>query len=163
MQPVLTETGRVVAVEADSLWVETIRKSTCGSCSARSGCGHGLMNRLGDGRSTYIRVLAGDTDISECRVNDEVRIGIPENLMLRGSFLVYMLPLLGLLAGAAGGASLLSANPDLGTAIGASSGFLACLAYIRLHSRRHRDDRSLQPTLLEVLPAGEALQWSQSS
>lgn len=162
MSPVLTETGRVVAVEADSLWVETIRKSTCGTCSARSGCGHGLMNRLGDGRSSYIRVLPGNEDISQCKVNDEVRIGIPEQLMLRGSFLVYILPLIGLLAGAAGGASLYTGNPDLGTAIGALAGFLTCLAYIRLHSLRHRDDSSLQPTLLEVLPAGEALQWSQS-
>ena len=43
----LIETGRVVAVEAneEALWVETIRQSTCGSCAANKGCGHGLLNR----------------------------------------------------------------------------------------------------------------------
>ena len=115
----LTETGRVVAVEADGLWVETLRKSTCGSCTARSGCGHGLMNRLGEGRSSYIRVLPGEGDIAACKIDDEVRIGIPEELLLRGSLMVYVLPLLGLLGGASLGANLLPLHSDLATLAGA--------------------------------------------
>ena len=43
----LLETGRVVAVDADSVWVETIRRTTCGSCAVQKGCGHGLLNQLG--------------------------------------------------------------------------------------------------------------------
>ena len=159
----LTETGRVVAVEADGLWVETLRKSTCGSCTARSGCGHGLMNRLGEGRSSYIRVLPGEGDIAACKIDDEVRIGIPEELLLRGSLMVYVLPLLGLLGGASLGASLLPLHSDLATLAGAAAGFLASLGIVRLHSLRHRDDARMQPTLLEVLPAGDALRWSDCS
>ena len=98
----LIETGRVVAVEADALWVETIRQSTCGTCAARQGCGHGLLNRIGDGRTGYVRVLRGPaSDRRPCAVNDQVRISIPEQVILRGSAVVYMLPLLCMLAGAA--------------------------------------------------------------
>ena len=71
----LIETGRVVAVDAQGLWVETIRQSTCGSCAARSGCGHGLLNRMSDGRQGYIRVLPGDQSIESVRINDQVLIG----------------------------------------------------------------------------------------
>ena len=39
----LTETGRVVAVDDDGLWVETVRRSTCNACGVRQGCGHGLL------------------------------------------------------------------------------------------------------------------------
>jgi sigma-E factor negative regulatory protein RseC len=40
----LTEQARVVALDAETVWVETIRQSSCGSCSARAGCGHGMLN-----------------------------------------------------------------------------------------------------------------------
>ena len=32
----LTETGRVVAVDDDGLWVETVRRSTCNACRTHS-------------------------------------------------------------------------------------------------------------------------------
>ena len=35
----LEETGTVVKIEPDALWVETVQTTTCGSCSARRGCG----------------------------------------------------------------------------------------------------------------------------
>ena len=33
----LSETGRVVAVESDAVWVEEDRSSACGKCAARAG------------------------------------------------------------------------------------------------------------------------------
>ena len=75
------ETGRVVAIERDGRWVETIRQSTCGSCAARKGCGHGLLNRYAYGKRGYIKVLPGATGIVDCAVNDQVRISIPEEVL----------------------------------------------------------------------------------
>ena len=148
----LVETGRVVAVEGDALWVETIRQSTCGSCAARKGCGHGLLNRIGDGRTGYVRVLSGESAACEAAVDDQVRISIPEQVILRGSVVVYVLPLLCMLAAAATAHGLWPARPDLAAAAGAALGLGLGFALVRLHAWRHRDDRSLQPTLLEVLP-----------
>ena len=157
----LTETGRVVAVEADGVWVETIRQSTCGSCAAQKGCGHGLMNRISDGHRSLIRAIPGRLEAAACQVDDEVRIAIPEEVILRGSLVVYVLPLLAMLAGAALGAGLYPAAGDLGAVLGAAAGFALGFAVVRLHAHHHRDDIGLQPTLLEIVRRDvEAVQLS---
>ncbi|MEM8660060.1 MAG: SoxR reducing system RseC family protein [Pseudomonadota bacterium] len=151
----LIETGRVVAVDegADALWVETIRKSVCGSCTANKGCGHGLLNRITDGRSGYIRVISGSkVSAGECAVDDQVRISVPERLILQGSALVYVVPLLTMLVLAAAADAIW---PGLGqgvTIVGAALGLALGFLFVRLHAWRHRDDQNLQPTLVEVLP-----------
>ena len=152
----LIETGRVVAVDPDGLWVETIRQSTCGTCAAQKGCGHSLLNKLSDGKRGYIRVLPGSRSPQECSVDDQVRISIPEEVILRGSLIVYMLPLACMLAGAAAAVGLAPGSQDVLAAIGAAVGFGLGFALVRWHAWRHRDDRSFQPTLLEVLQPGAA-------
>ena len=147
----LVETGRVVAVETDSLWVETIRQSTCGSCAARKGCGHGLLNRYAEGKRGYIRVVPGITGTIDCAVDDQVRISIPEEVILRGSLVVYVLPLLCMLGGAVLGSVLFEGMSDANAALGAVAGFGFGFALVRWHAWHHRNDRSLQPTFLEVV------------
>ncbi len=146
----LVETGRIVAVETDSLWVETIRQSTCGSCTARKGCGHSLINRVSDGSRSYIRVLPGRHDLRDCRLNDEVTISIPESVLLRSSAVVYLLPLLGMLAGALGAVTLGEAENDLLAALGAVGGFILGMGVVRWHAWLHRSDDTFQPTLVEI-------------
>ena len=146
----LLETGRVVAIEADGVWVETIRKTTCGSCAAQKGCGHGLLNSISSGRRSLIRALPGKLHPSECRVDDEVQISIPDEVILRGSFIVYIVPLVFMLLGTIMGSGYAS-NVDLGGAAGAAAGFLLGFALVRVHAWRHRDDRTLQPTLVDIL------------
>jgi sigma-E factor negative regulatory protein RseC len=148
----LIETGRVVAVDTQGLWVETIRQSTCGSCAAQKGCGHGVLNRLADGRSGYVRVLPGESGCGDCAVDDQVRISIPEEVILRGSLVVYLIPLLCMLAGAAFAVPLWAGHPDGSAALGAGLGLALGFALVRWHAWHHRNDRRLQPTLLEVLP-----------
>lgn len=151
----LTETGRVVAVDADGLWVQTVRRSTCNACSLRQGCGHGLLERIHDGQRGLVRVLPGETDTAACEVGDQVRICIPEALLLRGSLLLYVLPLLTLLVGAAAGAALWPAVADSAAMLGAVLGLLLGLGVVHWHSRRHRDDPAMHPVLLAVLPRGD--------
>jgi len=145
----------VVALEADGLWVETIRRSTCGSCSARKGCGHGLLNRLADGRRGYIRVLPGDQSIQGLKVNDQVIIGIPEAVILRGSFIAYVLPILAMLAGAVAAVAWLPGVGELAALPGAATGLLLGFLLVRWHGVRHRDDPGFQPVLkgLAAAPA----------
>ncbi|MBN7798178.1 SoxR reducing system RseC family protein [Parahaliea mediterranea] len=150
----LVESGEVVAVEPGAVWVETLRRSTCNSCTAQKGCGHGLLNRVGAGRRHYIRVLPGRVQPAQCRVGDTVEIGLPETVILRGSLLVYLLPLLALLAGAALGGALWPQQQDLAALAGAGLGLFAGLLAVRLHAARHREDPALQPTLLSRRDTG---------
>jgi len=146
----LIESGRVVALDKNGLWVETIRRSTCGSCAVQKGCGHGLMNRLGDGRRSYVRVLPGDIPLEHCAVDDEVEIGIPEDVLLRGSLLVYIMPLAVMLLGAACGSQVGTGDGDLMAAAGAVVGFCLGIGAVRSHAWLHRNDPRLQPTLVGI-------------
>ena len=146
----MIESGGVVAVENDGLWVETIRKSTCGACAVQKGCGHGIINSMTDGSRNYLRVLPGDHSLSDCAVNDHVRFAVPEEVILRGSLVVYVLPLLCMLAGALLAVAAVPGSQDLPAAAGAVAGFALGIGLVRWHARRHRDDASLQPTLLEI-------------
>lgn len=87
----LTETGNIVAVEPEGLWVETIQRSTCGSCAARSGCGQHLLAQL-TGRNSYLWVSLQGRDAGRYRIGDTITLGIPEAVVANGSLLVYLLP-----------------------------------------------------------------------
>ena len=70
----------MVATEPGAVWVETVRRSTCSSCSANAGCGQGLMQRLGVGAGrARVRALS---DLS-LRVGDAVVLGIHEPVVAR--------------------------------------------------------------------------------
>jgi sigma-E factor negative regulatory protein RseC len=146
----LTETGRVVGIEADGIWVETVRRSTCGTCSAQKGCGHGLLNRISEGKRGYVRALLGNQSVGDYKVNDQVVISIPEEVILRGSFIAYMLPVLSMLAGAMFASQFLIGQQDLLAVVGAGVGLALGLTVVRWHGIQHRQDPAFQPILLSI-------------
>ena len=90
----LSETGRVVAVEPDAVWIEADRSAACGKCAARAGCGQGALSavlRSGKGR---VRATSSDTlTAAQCTLGDEVVIQVPEATLLGGTLLIYGFPL----------------------------------------------------------------------
>ena len=95
----ILETGTVVAVEADSLWVETIQRSTCEACAAEKGCGQRVLSKL-TGKTNRIRVLFGAQSPKKVSPGQSVTIGIPEDVIVSGSILVYLLPVVAAVIGA---------------------------------------------------------------
>jgi len=147
----IEEQGRVVAVEPGAVWVETLRKSTCSSCSASAGCGQGILDKLGaSGRRGYVRALC-DLQLS---VGDAVVIGVREELLVRGSLLVYLLPLIGLFSAALLAEQLTLSEPLV--ILSAFVGLLAAWSAVRWRSRRTGDDPTLQPVVVRALLAGSA-------
>ena len=146
----LTETGRVVGIETDGIWVETIRRSTCGTCSAQKGCGHGLLNRISEGKRGYVRALPGDQSVEDYKVDDQVLISIPEEVILRGSFIAYILPLLSMLTGAMAVSHFFAGQPDLLAVVGAAGGLALGFILVRWHGIYHRQDPEFQPVLLRI-------------
>jgi sigma-E factor negative regulatory protein RseC len=145
---VLTETGRVVAVEPGTLWVETIRQSVCGSCAAQKGCGHGLLNQIGDGHRNYLQLSSRRFSRDQFQIDDRVTIGVPERLMLRGSAVLYLLPLACMLLASLAMPTLLPAISELASIGGAVGGFAVGLLLVRWHARYHQDNPDFQPRLL---------------
>ncbi|MCL6417155.1 SoxR reducing system RseC family protein [Aestuariirhabdus sp. Z084] len=139
------EKGIAVAIEQDAIWVETRRQSTCSSCSSRSMCGQELLNKLG-GTGTCHQVRA--LNRYPVRVGDTVTIAIPEQVIVKGAFLVYLLPLLLMMAGLVLAEWLSLAEGWV--ILGAFSGLLAGFAVVGLRSRWLHRNQEVQPHVINV-------------
>lgn len=144
----IEETATIIRVEDDVVWVETRRKSTCGSCAARSGCGISVLDRLFASQRPCLRVLAGPG----YQPGEEVVIGIREQALVRGSLAVYTVPLLGLMLGALVGTLAagqgLTASAELSSILLGVAGFIAGLWWVRRFTGRIRSDKRYQPVVL---------------
>lgn len=137
----IEESGRVVAVESGAVWVETIRQSSCASCSAQKGCGHSVLAQASR-RHTHIRALTS----TECEVGDGVVIGVPEDVVVTGSLVAYLLPLITLIT-ATIVADALGAGDGV-TALAGVAGLGAGFVLVYGHFLRHRRDPRYQPVVL---------------
>lgn len=148
----IEESATVTRTEGQWAWLQTERNSSCGKCSARSGCGVSLLNNLGQPRQQPIKAL----NRAHAASGDQVIVGIDEQALVRGSAMVYLSPLLGLFGGAALGEALapwnglISANA---TSILLGIGGLAAGLYHLWHySQRSRNDPRYQPIVLRTQP-----------
>ena len=90
----LSETGRVVAVEPDAVWIEADRSAACGKCAARAGCGQGALSALLQSGKGPVRATSSETlAAAQCTLGDEVVIQVPEATLLGGTSLIYGFPL----------------------------------------------------------------------
>ena len=140
----LEECGQVVAVASGAVLVQVQRQSACGSCAARAACGQGLSQMLRPGRLHEVWALS-DLPLA---VGDLVVLGVSGQTLLRSAMLVYLLPLLALLSGAATGRWL-----GLGEGlviVSGVAGFAAALLFLRSRNRRNAGNERMQPVVLRV-------------
>jgi sigma-E factor negative regulatory protein RseC len=146
----LIESGQVMALEEDCLWVETVQRSTCNSCSAQKGCGQSLLAKWA-GRPQYLRVLLSGRSSTDFEVGNSVEIGIPEGVVALGAVFVYLLPLLMMVLGVAAGHLLFIS--ELASVLGALFGVLLGGLLVRYHARCYRNDVRFQAVLLDRIEA----------
>ena len=129
----IIETGRVVALEDAAAWVETIRSSACGSCAARSGCGHRTLAGVLTSDKGLVRARESDSlKAADCSVNDRVEISIPRSTLSVGALMLYGWPL----ASGITLALLVGADSDARAAMGFFVGLLGAFAVLRWMSSR---------------------------
>lgn len=90
------EWGRVIGLDKDSVWLETIQQSSCNSCSAKSGCGFGLMSEQREGRRQQLRITR-KSQYENLRLGDEVTLILPAHTLIQAVLWVYLLPLFSML------------------------------------------------------------------
>lgn len=148
----MIESGRVVAIESDALWVETLQKTTCGNCAAQKGCGQGILQQLYPARSNHLRVLmTGDgphaTDlVRPYRIGDRVEFSLPDHIIVTGSLLLYLVPVVGLLLGTMLGAQLFA--HEFAVIVSAVVGFCIAVTGVRLLTTSRGDSAALQARLV---------------
>ena len=94
----IEETGTVVEVNNDGVWVETIKNSACASCAARNGCGQKLLASAGDGKRMVVNV--SNPHEFQVKAQDSVLIGVEEGAFLKATLYIYLVPLIALFLGA---------------------------------------------------------------
>lgn len=149
----IEENARIVEIEKDFVWVETQRQSTCDACSVNKGCGSAVLATLLGSRRTRIKVL----NTLSVAHGDEVVIGLKENALVQGSFAVYAVPLLALLAFALLGEYLnarlqITETEAVSIAFGLA-GLASGFAWLRRYTARISKDPSYQPVVLRRTPA----------
>ncbi len=147
----LEEEGVVLAIDGDIAEVMTRKKSACGSCAAKGGCGTSLVESLFPSRTRSFRAR----NEARAKKGDQVVIGLDEAALQTASLLIYLVPLLGLIGGAIV-ASWLGSAPDDGQAelfsvVGGIGGFFLSLAAIRRYSDRLSKKQVFQARVLRVL------------
>ncbi len=142
----MTETGRIVGIDDDALWLDMTQQSTCSRCISRKGCGERLIRSLG---ATYmlLRVPMQVGGATKYQLDDQVTVAIPDDIVVKSSLLVYLLPLL-LLLFFSGFAYTFLGN-ELVTVLLGMSGLLVGVVLIRRYANSVRNDQRFHPVLLE--------------
>jgi sigma-E factor negative regulatory protein RseC len=137
----IEEEAYVAEVAQGRVWIEKNRKSAC------SGCAEACPSAVAGG-------LFGDQRVRwqvECglalRPGDKVLVGVAEEALAGASLLIYLLPLLGLFAGALLGKYI--AGSDLASALGGLTGL--CFSIAGLKASRLFEREGFQPVILRKI------------
>ncbi len=136
----IEEQAQVVEINGDQLILQAQRQSACGSCAANKGCGTSLLSKVVGRKFTRFQA---DNSIN-AKIGDTVVVGIPEDALLKGSLVMYIIPILGMLVFALLADYFLTAamqNRDLIIAVtaimGLVSGSLLSKWYFASHTSTH--------------------------
>lgn len=154
--------ARVVAVEGDRAKVQTERQSGCSGCSAKSGCGTGVVAQLFPTRSRQLLDLPIGHLHRRPLPGERVVIGIDEGYLYHNTWLIYAAPLAGLLLGALGGDALARAvlemgTTELGAILGSLLGLSTAFAWMGHRARRNAARVSENVRILRIDPSATAV------
>ncbi|UVO07324.1 SoxR-reducing system protein RseC [Pectobacterium polonicum] len=124
----------------------------CGSCTSRSSCGTGLLSQLGLSAENTLHVPYE----RPLEVGQKVELGISEGRLLLSAALVYFVPLVGLLFGAAIFQTLFST--DLAAVIGALLGGGLAFIGVKRWAKRLGKNKRYEPVILQIALPGTLLQ-----
>ena len=146
--------ARVVAVEADLVWLEPEQGTSCGGCSS-SGCHAKGLGTVASRLSARRFALQGHPEL---RVGDQVLLGVRGDALLKAAGVAYALPLVVKLA-AAGLAQGLAGLDGL-TLAASVIGLLVGLALARAWAARLLARGLTRPRFLRRLASGQACRLS---
>ena len=89
----IEEQAQVVEIKDGQLVLQAQTQSSCGSCEASKGCGTSLLAKVVGRKFTHFQV---ENNIN-AKVGDTVIVGIAEDALLKGSMMIYILPVFGML------------------------------------------------------------------
>ena len=139
------EKGIVESIEDGWALVLTRRKDMCEHCGHKGHC------HMVEGMD---RMIVKAKNAARARKGDEVELYLSTKAKLKGLFILYMFPVLGLLVGASSANSLsglLGLNNNIGMALFTISGLVLAILFARLLAGRMEAKRELTPIVSRVV------------
>jgi positive regulator of sigma E activity len=104
----IEEQARVIEIKGNRLLLQAQTHSACGSCSVNKGCGTSLLAKVVGRKFTHFQA---DNNIN-AKVGDTVVVAIAEDALLKGSLMMYILPVFCMLISALLADYFLTAPPS---------------------------------------------------
>jgi sigma-E factor negative regulatory protein RseC len=140
-----TEKGIVIKINSTTAWVKTTRTSACKTCTAKSSC-----NVVENGQEMKVEAI----NEAGAQVGDRIIISIETASLLKASFLLYVFPILLMLAGAAIGQKagpLFDIDPS---AFSAAVGFLfffISILFVKSRGNKMARKNKYKPKIVRIL------------
>ena len=147
----IEELATVTALDEGHAWVQTQRQSACKSCSAQKGCGTSAVGKVIGQQYTQVRVL----NSAQATIGDLVKVGLPEDMLLKSSMAVYIVPLFLMIVGGVT-ADTFSVENTIGqwfAVLGALTGLALGAVWLKLYAVKMSSDERFQPIVIQVIQA----------
>ena len=146
-----TEQGIVIRADTKTAWIKTTKTGSCDSCSAKSSC-----HTMGGGKEMEVEAI----NEAGARTGDQVIIGFETASLMKASFLIYIFPILGLIAGAIVGdtvAPYFSMSKSLSAILIGGFVFFLCYLFVRKKGNELAKEQSYRPKVIRILPAPQPI------
>ncbi len=139
-----TEEGLVTKANATTAWIKTQRSAACEHCESRDTC-----KTLGGGNGMEVEAV----NAAGAKAGDEVVVEFSTASLLKGTFLIYMFPILCLLLGAGIGVKISAATGLDRSLVSALTGFGALVlafVFVRFQGNRLALKNAYKPRIIRI-------------
>lgn len=140
----VNEQGIVDKISANNAVIKIQRSSACAKCEARGAC-HTLSDK---------EIVIEVANNLQAKAGDVVEISVPTNALLKLSMLVYLLPVVALIAGSYGGGALAKSfhiYSALGSIIGGIIAMCITFYLLKLFDRAALSKAEYHPKMTRIL------------
>jgi len=140
-----TERGIVVKLDSTTAWVKTTRTSACKTCSAKSSC-----NAVESGKEMEVEAI----NEAGAQIGDRIIISIETASLLKASFLLYVFPILLMVAGAIIGqmsGPLFNIDPSAFSAVVGFLFFFISFWFVKSRGNRMARKNEYKPKIIRIL------------
>lgn len=146
----IEEWAQVVEIKGDQLILQAQTKSSCGSCAASKGCGTSVLSKVVGRKFTRFQ----SENSVDAEVGDTVVVGISEDALLKGSLVMYIVPIMSMLVFALAADQLFEAlaeNRDLLIAATGILGLVSGSLMSRWYFQRQASVQRFRPVVLRKI------------
>jgi len=140
-----TEQGVVLRTDSEAAWVKTIRSSACEGCTAKGSC-----HSMGGGQEMEVKAL----NPAGAREGDRILLSFETGALLKATFLIYVFPIIFLIAGAALGqmlAPFMAFNLSALSALLGFAFFFTALFIIKARANKMAQKNAYRPKITKIL------------